>query len=376
MAGQLKLVSRHETVYDASGKTLHVDHVRDVLLQTQPIRVIQYGIGAMGSNMVRLLQNKNAKIVGCIDIDPRKIGRDVGDVAALGKSLGVQVEYPPERVLDSTKADVVLHATTAFLNVAYPQIRSLIDRGLNVVTITQELFFPLTENREKARLLDEKAKEKGVRVLATGINPGFVMDVLPLLASSVCWDVNRVEVRRYVDFSPYGPDEMKHIGAGLSEDEFREGTKFGVIGHIGLKESCAFMAHSLGMQLDEMRQVKEPLLTRVPRKTSFVQIPPGKVYGFKQEVYGYRNGKNIITLRMIGLLDPRIQEDGIELGDYAILEGTPTVEVTVRREVSQKGGLATAAMAVNMVPHLLSAAPGLLTMKDILLPCFWSGKPS
>lgn len=187
--------------------------------------------------MIRLLQTRNARVVGCIDIDPAKIGRDVGDVAALGKALGVRVSYPPEQVLDKVEADVVLHATTAFIDDAYPQLMAIIERGLNVVTIAQELFFPLPENREKAAAIEKKAKEKGVRVLATGVNPGFIMDVVPVLMSSVCWDIRRVEVQRVVDFSPYGPDEVRHIGAGLSEDEFRSGVESGTIGHIGLKET-------------------------------------------------------------------------------------------------------------------------------------------
>lgn len=334
------------------------------------VRVIQYGIGAMGGNMVRLLQDRNATIVGGIDIDPSKIGRDIGEVVGLGRSLGVRVLFPAEEVLDKVKADIVLHATTAHMSHAFPQLMAAIDRGLNVISIAQELFFPLPENQEKANLLDRKAKEKGVRVLSTGVNPGFVMDVVPVLMSSICWQVTGVEVRRIVDFSPYGPDEMRHIGAGLSKEEFQAGVASGAIGHIGLKETCAFIAHSLGIDLEELKQTKEPMITRIPRKTGFAQISPGRVYGFKQSVCGYRKGQKLISLSMIGMLDPR-PEDGMRLGDYTFLQGTPNVEVEIRREVSHKGGLATSAMAVNMIPQVLAAPPGFLTMKDLSLPSIW-----
>lgn len=336
----------------------------------KPIRVIQYGVGAMGSNMVRLLQHRNAVVVGAIDIDHKKIGRDLGDVCGLDRKTGVIVKYPPEDVLDSVQADVVCHATTAFIKDASEQILKIIERGINVVTIAQELFFPLPEHERKARILDEKAKEKGVRVLATGVNPGFIMDVVPVLMSSILWNVTGVRARRIVDFSPYGPDEMKHIGASLTTDEFQEGVNSGEIGHIGLLQTCAFLNHCFGLGVDNMTQTKEPLITQIPRKTSFVEIPPGRVYGFKQNVCGYKSGREVITLKMVGLLDPR-DGDEFTLGDYCLIEGTPNVEVEIRKEISQRGGLGTAANAVNMIPRALAAPPGLLTMKDLVLPHIW-----
>jgi 4-hydroxy-tetrahydrodipicolinate reductase len=336
----------------------------------KPIRVIQYGVGAMGSNMVRLLQNRNAVVVGAIDIDPNKIGRDLGDVCGLGRKTGVVVRYPPEDVLNSVEADIVCHATTAFVKDAFDQIVKVIEHGMNVVTITQELFFPLPQHQREARLLDEKAKERGVRVLATGVNPGFIMDVVPVLMSSISWNVTGVRVRRIVDFSPYGPDEMKHIGAFLTADEFQQGADRGEIGHIGLLQTCAFLDHCLGLGLDDMKQTKEPLITTILRKTSFIEIPPGRVYGFKQNVYGYKAGREMVTLNMVGVLDPR-EDDGFQLGDYCLIEGSPDVQLEVKREVSQKGGLATAANAVNMIPRALAAAPGLITMKDLTLPHIW-----
>jgi len=336
----------------------------------KPVRVIQYGVGAMGSNMVRLLQHRNAVVVGAIDIDPKKIGRDLGDLCGLERKTGVIVKYPPEDVLDSVKADVVCHATTAFMKDAFQQISKVIERGVNVVTIAQELFFPLPEHEREARLLDEEAKKKSVRVLATGVNPGFIMDIVPVLMSSTSWNITGVRVRRIVDFSPYGPDEMKHIGASLTADEFRDGADSGEIGHIGLLQTCAFLDHCLGLGLDDMKQTKEPLITAIPRRTSFAEIPPGRVYGFKQNVYGFKSGREVATLNMVGLLDPR-EEDGYKLGDYCMIEGLPGVQVEVVREVSQKGGLATAANAVNMIPRALAAPPGLITMEDLTLPHIW-----
>jgi 4-hydroxy-tetrahydrodipicolinate reductase len=338
------------------------------------LRVIVYGVGAMGSNMVRLLQGKKGcRIVGAIDWDEKKIGRDLGEVAGLDKKLGVKVAYPPDEVLGRVEADVALHATTAFLDEAAGQIRRVLEHGIDVVTICQELFFPLPKNALRAKGIQTKAIQTGTRVTAVGINPGFIMDILPILGSTPCWSVDSVSVRRNVDFSPYGPSEMQHIGANLTEREFREGVRQGTIGHIGLLETAAMVAHCLGLAVDELRQSKEPLLTAKKRQTPFVSIAPGRVYGFKQNVAGLAKGRKILDFQMVGLVAPDMEEDGIELGDYARINGVPNVDIVVKEEISQKGGLGTAAVAVNTIPRLLAAPPGYHRMDTLALPHIWRG---
>jgi 4-hydroxy-tetrahydrodipicolinate reductase len=327
----------------------------------------------MGSNMVKLLSNKpGIEFVGAIDIDKAKIGRDLGEVAGLDRHLGVEVQYPPQEVFEKAQADVILHATTAFLEEAYPQILQALDYKINVVTIAQELFFPLAENIGRSIELDKMAVQRGVRLTACGINPGFIMDILPIVSSLPCWEIKKVFVRRVVDFSPYGPDEMRHIGAGLSRDDFVNGARDGVIGHIGLLETAGMVNHCLGLGVDELVQTKEPIITKKPRQTKFTRVEPGKVCGFKQNVSGLRDNVSVLEFNMIGILSPDPEEDGVELGDYARIEGTPTIDISIKEEISQKGGLGTAAVAVNMIPSLLQAPPGYHKMNSLILPHIWT----
>lgn len=335
------------------------------------MRVIQYGVGAMGSLMVQLLATKpGVELIGGIDHDAAKLGRDLGSVAGLGRKLEAFVDGADG--LAMMKGDVALHATTAFADEAFPIIAALIARGMNVVTITQELFFPLGRNIAIAAEIDRLAKAAGVAVTAIGVNPGFILDVLPVAASLPCWSVDRISGRRVVDFSPYGPDEMVHIGAGLSEDDFVHGASRGEIGHIGLLESAAMLVHALGLQVDELVQVKEPLVTGRTRQTEFVRIERGAVAGFRQTVTGSHKGRETIALEMIGLLDPG--SDDPAMGDHFRIEGTPSVDVTTREQISQRGGLGTAAAAVNTIPRLLAAAPGFHTAYQLSIPHIWAGK--
>lgn len=329
----------------------------------------------MGSNMVRLLRTKpQARLVGAIDNDESKIGRDLGHVAGLDEPLGITVQAPSERVLDSLEADVVLHATTAFAEDAVPLIASLLKRRMNVITIAQELFFPLGKNRDSAKVLDDAAREAGVSLTAVGINPGFIMDILPVLCSTPCWQIERVSVERNVDFSPYGPDEMRHIGAGLSAVAFHAGVQRGDIGHIGLLETVGMVARCLGLPIDELRQTKAPITSRLARQTPFIDIAPGTVCGFRQSVEGRANGETLLAFDMVGIVAPG-EEDGIVLGDHAHITGTPSVDIRVKEQISQKGGLGTAAVVVNMIPAILKAGPGFHTMDQIGLPHIWTGRP-
>jgi len=343
---------------------------------TERIRVIQYGVGAMGRNMVRLLQSKpDVQIVAAIDHDEAIIGRDIGDVAELGRRLGIAVQFPPEKVLDTVRADVVLQATTAFIDEAFPQIMEALNKKINIVTIAQELFFPLGENVKKAKEINKKALDMGVSITAVGINPGFAMDIVPIVCSLPCWEIERVSVDRVVDFSPYGPDEMRHIGAGLSHQEFLKGAKEGTIGHIGLLETAAMVAYCLGLTIDELKQKKEPLITRRGRKSEFVNINPGRVCGFKQMVVGLREGEEVLSFKMMGIISPDREEDGVELGDHAHIHGKPSVDITIKEEIAQRGGLGTAGVAVNMIPRVMNAPPGFHTMNTLILPHIWTGGP-
>jgi hypothetical protein len=336
------------------------------------IKIIMYGVGAMGSQMVRLLRTKpNVRVVGAIDWDKNKIGRDLGELTGLGVNLGVEVSYPPQKILGRIKADLVLQATTAFLDEAYDQILRVLAQRMNVVTICQELFFPLAKNMARAARLDRKAKEMGVRLTAVGINPGFIMDIVPILCSAPCWQVDSLFMRRVVDFSPYGPDEMRHIGANLTSREFLRGAANGTIGHIGLLETAAMVAHCLGLGIDGLRQTKEPLIARKERRTPYIKISSGRVCGFKQNVVGLRNKERILDLQMVGIVSPDPREDGVEMGDCARINGTPCVDIEIRKEIAQKGGIGTAGVAVNIIPKLLSAPPGFHTMNTLSLPHFW-----
>lgn len=162
------------------------------------LRVVQFGCGPVGCNIVRLaLQKANFEIVGAIDLS--NAGRDLGDVAGLGRNLGVTISEDASAVLNAVTPDAVLHATGSNLENVYPQLEKIMESGSNIVSTCEELSYPYRKYPALAAKIDKFARQHGVTVLGTGVNPGFLMDTWPLFMTAVCQDVEQVRVVRVQD---------------------------------------------------------------------------------------------------------------------------------------------------------------------------------
>ncbi|MEM2912840.1 MAG: hypothetical protein QXR06_00700 [Candidatus Bathyarchaeia archaeon] len=325
------------------------------------IRVILFGVGAIGSEIARLLlRKKGVKIVGAVDAAPDKFGRDLGDVIGLERKLGVLVH---ESLNDlNVEADIAIHATTSFLKDAYPQIAAIIRRGLSVISTCEELSYPYIVNEEVAKEIDDSARRHGVTVLGTGINPGFVMDTLVITLTAACQEIRYICAERVIDAAKRRLPFQKKIGAGLKPEEFREKVSKGeIIGHIGLKESIAMIADSLGWKLDEIREnPAEPIISNEKVRSKFISVEPGYVAGLSQKAYGIMSGEPKVTLIFKAYLGAREEYDSI------MIDGEPVVCEKISPCIH--GDKGTAALIVNSIPRVISASPGLKTMKDLQVP--------
>jgi len=324
----------------------------------RPTKVVQYGVGPIGSAIVKLLSRKQGvKIAGAIDIDKRKVGKDLGDVAGVSKPLGVCVSSDADKVLTKAKAEVVLHSTGSYLNVVSPQILKCVKARSNVISTCEELAYPFEKNEKIALQLDRLAMRHGVTVLGTGVNPGFIMDTLPIALTGACQSVTRVSVTRIVDASKRRLPLQRKIGAGLSPEEFQRLVQERKVRHIGLEESIRMIASGLGWKVDRVEETVEPVIAEVDVESPFLKVEKGSVAGVKQHGRGMVGSREAITLDLqiyVGAKDPR---------DSVFIEGVPPIDMTIRGGIH--GDLATAAIVVNSIPKVLKAEPGLLTMKDL-----------
>ncbi|TYP58502.1 2,4-diaminopentanoate dehydrogenase [Thermosediminibacter litoriperuensis] len=334
------------------------------------IKVIVWGLGAMGGGMARMiLQKKGMEIVGAIASRPEKSGKDLGEVLDLDIKTGVTVTSDPQTVLKQP-ADIVLLATSSFTREVYPQLQRIIESGKNVITIAEEMAYPAYREPELAAKIDKMAKDHRVTVLGTGINPGFVLDTLIIALSGVCMDIKKITARRINDLSPFGTTVMRTQGVGTTVDEFRRGLEEGtIVGHIGFPESISLISEALGLEIDEIRQTREPIVSSVYRETPYARVEPGMVAGCKHTGIGFRKGEPVIVLEHPQQIRPELEN--VETGDYIEIEGTPNISLAIKPEIP--GGIGTIAIAVNMIPKVINANPGLVTMKDLPVPAALMG---
>jgi 4-hydroxy-tetrahydrodipicolinate reductase len=317
----------------------------------QPVSVAQYGIGPIGAEIARLLLTKKwIHVVAAVDIDPNKAGKDLGEVIGLGRNAGVSIT-PSLGV----KADVVCHSTGSRLRDVAPQLRALLESGCHVVSTCEELAFPLdTELREE---LQHVARANNVTLLGTGVNPGFVMDKLPLTVTSVCQDIQSVEIVRIQNASTRREPLQRKVGAGMTPEEFRAAVDAGKIKHMGLRESLMMVGHGLGVEFEHVSEERiEPIVATREIVTQYLKVAPGQVAGVHQTIEGRGRIHVSLELRMyVGAEDVA--------ADRVIVRGTPDVEMEIKGGIH--GDRATAAMVVNAIPRVISARPGVLTMDDI-----------
>jgi len=310
-----------------------------------------------------VLERPELELVGGVDIDPAKAGKDIGEVIGLRRPLGPFVSESLAQALSGQEADLVLHTTSSYFRSFKPQILEVLRAGLDVISTSEELSFPWLAHPEEAAEIDAVARKVGKTALGTGVNPGFLMDALPLQLTAICQQVDRVEVSRTIDASTRrGPFQTK-IGCGMAHEAFEAHIAAGKMGHVGLSESMGMLFHTLGRRWTRIEAEVEPVIAKQALQTEFVQVQRGQVRGLRQVARGYGDGEEpFVTLTFVAALG------AAEEGDVLRIYGRPDLEV---RLWGTNGDIATVAIAVNAIPRVRAAPPGLVTMADLPLVAFW-----
>ena len=331
-----------------------------------PIKVLHFGLGPIGVGVVKqVAERKGFKIVGAVDIDPAKVGRDLGEVARLDRTLRVKVSDNARKAIKSAKPDVVVLCTSSSLKKVLDQMETIIKLKVPIVSTTEELAYPTKANMRYARAIHQMAKKAKVAVLGTGVNPGFVMDALPIMLTGVCERVEAIRVERIQDARIRRLPFQQKIGAGLTREQFQRKVDDGSVRHVGLTESVSMIAEALGWKVDKITDEIHPRIATETVASEFLAVDPGYVCGIVQDGVGYRDGKAIITLHMEAYLGAPESYDSVDV------TGSPALKMKIAGGVH--GDIATASIVVNSLPKILEATPGLHTMRDMALPSFFGG---
>jgi 4-hydroxy-tetrahydrodipicolinate reductase len=331
------------------------------------IRVVLVGLGPIGAAVARqLVVRKGFQIVGAVDIDPLKVGKDAGDVLELGRRLRLNVTGGIGKTIKAAKADVAVMCTGSTLEEVLPQFDEVLKQRVPIVTTSEEAAAPAAHNRRLAKQLDAAARKAKVAVLGTGVNPGFLMDALPIALTAVCERVDRVEVHRVQDARIRRLPLQQKIGAGLTREQFQRGVEKGTLRHVGFTGSIQMIADALGWTLDRTTDDITPKMATESVSSQLLAVDPGYVCGIVQDGVGYVNGEPLIRLHLEAYLGAP------ESYDSVLIEGSPRIYSKIEGGVH--GDVATASMVVNSIPAVLEAAPGFRTMRDMRLPSFYGGR--
>ncbi len=331
------------------------------------IRVMFYGLGPIGAAVARqVATRKGFTIVGGIDIDPAKLGQDLGDVVGLSKRLKIRVTNDAAGALKREKPDVVVLCTNSALGKVMPQIETVLKAKVPIVSTTEELSYPVGRNRRLAKKIDEMARRAKVAVLGTGVNPGFVMDALPIALTGICERVDSVRIDRIQDARVRRLPFQQKIGSGLTKAQFQTKVEDQSVRHVGLAESVTMIADAFGWKLDKVTDDIKPKIAQQTVESEFLAVDPGYVCGIVQDGIGWKNGKALITLHMEAYLGAP------ESYDSVVIEGVPRIEQKISGGVH--GDIATASITVNSIPKVIAAQPGLRTMRDMALPSWFGGR--
>ncbi len=315
-----------------------------------PKRVICVGLGPIGLETCKLIaKNPLLRLVGLVDKDTRKVRKDLG--------FGMRVEDNIQRCVRRTKPHIAFLMTSSRLPMVAKDLETLMRMGVDVVSSCEELSFPWLHGASSANRLDRLAKKAKRRIVGTGVNPGFVMDALPLMLSSVCQSVESIRVTRIVDVAKRRLPLQQKMAVGQTKAEFQKRLKEGKAGHVGLKESVALIAQGMGWKKLRLEEKIGPILAQKAMKITHFSIRRGAVIGIRQSACGFLNGRPKIILELSMCVNAREPRDEVHIA------GTPPVHVTISPGV--QGDLATAACLVNAALKLNRVSYGLLTVKDL-----------
>jgi len=328
--------------------------------------VVQVGLGPMGRLIARLLlERKNINFNGIVDINPQLKGQKLVNLLEIKDESEIILESDFSKVLHREKPDIVIIATSSSLQNVAPLIELAINEGSHILSICEELSFPFYHYPKISEKLDTLAKSHNVTIIGTGINPGYLMDLLPIIITAPCQKVESIKITRMMNSDKRREPFQRKIGTGLTSKEFHEKlNKKEITGHVGLTESIQMISAALGIKFDEINEyIPKEILTDKEFVTSYGEkVPKDYVCGLQSKAIAKKGEKEFLILDFIAFAGDHEEYDSV------VVEGIPNIHQKIIGGVH--GDLGTAAMVANLIPKVIEARPGLLTMKDLPVPCY------
>ncbi|HET6509113.1 MAG TPA: hypothetical protein VFG42_20125 [Baekduia sp.] len=334
--------------------------------EPRPVRVVVYGVGEMGLLLTRMLVDKGATVAGAVGRSPAKVGRDLGELAGLGRDLGVRVTDDPEALLARCDADVAVMAVSSSIAAMASHFRVCLAHGVDVITLEEECFHPWRSSPSLAADLDALARDRGATLMASGMQDVF-WSRLPVSLMASAHVIRRVRGRSTWRADEYGPEVAEHLHIGgdpAAATAALPGEWGPMVGRSAL-EALAALA-GLTPTGFEGRLAPVVAATEIRSQSLEVTIPPGAVSGVS-EIVRVPTAEGIdLELEMSGLV---LAPDERPVNAWWI-DGEPSLQLL---NDDFPGRMVTCATVVNRVPDVLAAPPGLVTVDRLPPPRFRPG---
>ena len=346
-------------------------------------RVIQYASGGVGRHAIAgIATHPRLELAGLLVHSKDKAGRDAGTLGGIAL-LGIRATDSVERVL-AMEADCVSYMAL------WPDVDLIcrfLESGKNVVT-TSGLLYPKFFGQELVDRLEAACRKGGSSVHGTGINPGFSGEVLPLTMSMLSRRIDQIVVREFADFRTYNSPELNHamlgFGRPLQEVRASKHPNFDLMMRF-FYQSIHMVADGLGLPLERIDQTEEHGITPGGAEMESGPVPPGTIGGIKTRFAGIVGGKPMIEILLTWVAAYDMGEGWPKPADASndtqwsvTIEGEPSLRCvfeqaeTFERKASGQGHttpamICTAMHAVNAIPCVCEAPPGIRTFLDLPL---------
>ena len=332
------------------------------------VRVVVFGTGTVGQATLELCALRPwIDVVGVVNTSGAAVATKLSLPAELG---GVAFTLTPDEMLEMTLPDVALIATRSPISEVLPDIETCATRGVAVISTSEELPWPSVTSQKDERILEDLAARTSVAIVATGINPGFVFDALPLVLASCSWDISKIHVSRSLDASVFGRTVHRTLGVGYDPLEARQAIAEGrVRGHIGFEESARTIAARMGLVVTRFEEDIEPVVAERPYELREYRIEAGQTAGVTQRATAWVGDIEWITFDVSLHVD--LKSVGWETMDRIMITGRNPMDVVIHS--GTQSILTTAARLVNTIPAALKASPGIYTGADLLPNAPWFG---
>ena len=326
---------------------------RETLRTAERVRIAFFGVGTVATAALNLCRQRPwMDVVAAVR---RPSPADGGQLPLGDAWTGVRVRTDPEAMLEEARPDVALVATRSELDSVLPVVELCARKGVHVACTSEELAWPDVEQPGAGASLHRTAEEAGVVIAATGINPGFAFDALPLVLAGAAWDVSEIVVQRTLDASVFGRDVHRSLGIGYTEPDFRNAVRSRrVRGHIGFAESARIIASRMGLEIEQFDEEIEPVLAERVHVLAGYTIAPPETAGVVQLATARVGGREWLRFELSLHVAP--EAVGWETRDRIRIDGENELDVTMKPGMPAVS--TTAALLVNAVPAVLAARPG------------------